>query len=104
MDRDDEKIRDAIVADLKAAGIDARNLSVEVRAGAARVSGSVPTEEEKARIPRAAGVTAGTPEVVIDVCVVPVPASDASSGEGRSPLTGTSAESAHQSRHQLDPT
>ena len=103
MDKDDEKIRDAIVAELKAAGVDARNLAVEVRAGAARVSGSVPTEEQKARIARAAGVAAGTPEAVIDVRVVPVPPSDMASGEGRSPLTGTSAESAHQSRHQLDP-
>jgi BON domain len=104
MDRDDENIRDAIVAGFKAASIDARNISVEVRGGVARVSGSVPTEEEKARIPKAAGVAAGTPEAVIDVRVVPVPPSDASSGEGRSPLTGTSAESAHRSRHQIDAT
>jgi BON domain len=103
MGRDDEEIRDAIVAGLKAAGVDARNLAVEVKSGAARISGSVPTEEEKARIPRATGVGTGSPEAVIDVRVVPVPASDTPSGEGRSPITGTSAESAHQSRHQRDP-
>lgn len=104
MDKDDEKIRDDMLAGLHEAAIDARNLAIEVRGGVARVIGSVPTEEQKARIARAVGVAAGTPEAVIDVRVVPVPQSDSSDGRGRSPLTGTSAESAHHSRHQIDPT
>ena len=29
--------------------------------------------------------------------------SDSADGRGRSPVTGTSADSAHESRHQLDP-
>jgi hypothetical protein len=36
--------------------------------------------------------------------VRPMPGSDSADGRGRSPVTGTSADSAHQSRHQTDAT
>ena len=39
----------------------------------------------------------------IEIVVRPVAAADSDDRRGRSPVTGTSAESAHQSRHQTDP-
>jgi hypothetical protein len=37
-----------------------------------------------------------------DVSVLEVAPSDSLDGRGRSPVTGTSSDSAHESRHQLD--
>jgi hypothetical protein len=39
-----------------------------------------------------------------DVSVLKTAPSDSLDGRGRSPVTGTSADSAHESRHQLDRT
>ncbi len=53
-----------------------------------------------------AGLLKAPPDGVVsldcDVGVLRVPPSDTSDGRGRSPVTGTSSDSAHESRHQLD--
>ena len=71
------------------------------------VKGAVPTEEQRRRL--AAILAAILADTALDhsivecqVHVVPVAPSDSSDGRGRSPLTGTSADSAHESRHQFD--
>lgn len=99
MNKRDESIREKLVERLAAVSVDARNLAIEVAAGTVLVRGSVPTEEQRQRAMEAfAGAHA------IDIVVRPVAPSDTADGKGRSPVTGTSAESAHQSRHQTDPT
>ena len=99
MNERDESIREKLVERLAAVSVDARNLAIEVAAGTVLVRGSVPTEEQRQRTMEAfAGAHA------IDIVVRPVAPSDTADGKGRSPVTGTSAESAHQSRHQTDPT
>jgi hypothetical protein len=103
MNEADEKVRDAITDTFTKRGIDARNLAVEVRGGAVSVSGSVPSEEQREKV--APALAAAAPEAGaarISVSVAPVPPSDSLDGRGRSPVTGTSADSAHESRHQLD--
>jgi len=99
MDRRDEELRDAINDRLTQAKVDARSLSVEVEAGSITVTGSVPSEEHRRKL---AGVLAGAVNVDCRVDVIPVAASDSLDGRGRSPLTGTSADSQHESRHQRD--
>lgn len=99
MNSRDEAIRDKLVDRLTAVGVDARSLAVEVANGIVIVKGSVPSEEQRARAEEAfAGAR------LLDIVVRPVPPSDSVDGRGRSPLTGTSAESAHHSRRQTDPT
>jgi hypothetical protein len=95
----DESIRAKLLERLTAVDVDARNLAVEVVTGTAIVRGSVPTEQQRQRtIEALAGVHS------IEIVVRPVAPSDSPDERGRSPLTGTSAESAHQSRRQTDPT
>ena len=99
MNKRDETIRDKLLDRLTALDIDARNLAIEVAAGTVVVRGSVPTEEQQQRtIEALAGAHS------IEIVVRPVAAADSDDRRGRSPVTGTSAESAHQSRHQTDPT
>ena len=104
MNRTDEQFRNVIVDSLSLAGVYARNLGVEVVGGEAAVAGTVPTARELNQLI----------EVLAAVCerlgcriacraqVLPLPPSDSPDGRGRSPLTGTSADSAHASRRQLD--
>jgi hypothetical protein len=87
MNERDDSIREKLIDRLASLSIDARNLAVEVNAGLVTVRGSVPTEEERQR-----------------TAVRPVAARDSLDERGRSPVTGTSAESAHKSRHQTDRT
>jgi len=47
----DETIRNAITHALSERGIDSRRLSVNVVAGAVAIRGSVPSEEQRSRIP-----------------------------------------------------
>jgi hypothetical protein len=99
MNNRDETIRDKLLDRLAAVGVDARNLAVEVTGGTVNVRGSVPSEGERQRAMEAlVGVHS------MDITIRPVAPSDSDDGRGRSPVTGTSAESAHQSRHQTDPT
>lgn len=102
MNRDDERMRDTIHDALTRAAIDARSLSIEVRGGAIEITGSVPTDEQRRRVAPTVinAVHAGTCR--IDVGVRPVAPSDSDDRRGRSPLTGTSADSEHESKHQTD--
>ena len=103
MNEADERVRDAITDAFTQRGIDARNLAVEVRAGDVTIRGSVPSEEQREQIPPTLAAAApGARAPRISVAVAPVPPSDSLDGRGRSPVTGTSADSAHESRHQLD--
>jgi BON domain-containing protein len=99
MNNRDETIRAKLLDRLTAVDVDARHLMIEVISGAVTVRGSVPTEEQRLRTIEA---LAGAHSVAI--YVRPVAAVDSDDGRGRSPVTGTSAESAHHSRHQRDPT
>jgi hypothetical protein len=102
MNRADERMRDTIQDALAHANIDTRNLGIEVRGGAIEITGSVPTDEQRRRVAPTVinAVHAGTCR--IDVGVRPVAPSDTDDGRGRSPLTGTSADSQHESKHQTD--
>ena len=104
MNAEDEKIRAAIIDAFTRQGIDVRSLVVEVRRGAVSLAGSVPTQRQRDElVPTAAAAAPGSLTLQIAVTVLPVPPSDSQDGRGRSPLTGTSADSAHESRHQRDP-
>jgi hypothetical protein len=93
MNNRDETIREKLLERLSAVDVDA------VATGSVIVRGSVPTEQQRERtIEALAGAHS------IEVLVRPVAPIDSDDGRGRSPLTGTSAESAHQSRRQTDPT
>ena len=99
MNNRDETIREKLLDRLTTLGVDARNLAVEVEHGMVIARGSVPTEEQRQR---AIDALIGAHE--LQISVHPVAPSDSDDGRGRSPVTGTSAESAHQSRRQTDPT
>jgi hypothetical protein len=99
----DEKIRDHVTDALTRANVDARNLAIEVVDGHVLVKGTVPSREEGARL---ADVLRGSLDAATSLdCQVglrDVAPPDSEDGRGRSPVTGTSADSAHESRHQLD--
>ena len=99
MNARDETIRDKLLERLTTLGVDARNLAVEVEHGMVVARGSVPSEDQRQR---AIDALIGAHE--LQITIRPVAASDSDDGRGRSPVTGTSAESAHQSRRQTDPT
>lgn len=99
MNSRDESIREKLLDRLTTMGVDARNLAVEVERGMVIARGSVPSEEQRQR---AIDALLGAHE--LQITVRPVAPSDSEDGRGRSPVTGTSAESAHQSRRQTDPT
>jgi hypothetical protein len=54
------------------------------------------------RLARVLGIARATP-LDCEIAVRELAGSDSLDGRGPSPLTGTSADSAHESRHQLDP-
>ena len=103
MNPQDEKIRGKVNDALTAANIDVRNLAIEVTNGHVLVKGSVPSGQQQERVASVLRqcVDRATP-LQCDVVVRDVAPSDSLDGRGRSPLTGTSADSAHESRHQLD--
>jgi hypothetical protein len=99
MNNRDETIREKLLERLSAVDVDARHLAIEVATGSVIVRGSVPTEQQRTRtIEALAGAHS------IEVLVRPVAPADSDDGRSRSPLADTSAESAHQSRRQNDPT
>src|SRR4029450_1836537 len=98
MNNRDETIREKPLARLATLGVDARNLAVEVEHGMVIARGSVPNEEQRQR---AIDALIGAHE--LQIAVRPVATSDSDDGKGRSPGSGTSGESAHQSRRQTDP-
>lgn len=99
MNQRDELVRGKLLDRLTAVGVDIRMVKMEVAQGEVVVRGFVPSAEQKAR---ALEALAGAHSV--ELSVREVAPSDSEDGRGRSPLTGTSEESAHQSRHQTDPT
>lgn len=103
MNARDEKIRNELNDALTAAGVDVRNLAIEAVDGRLIVKGTVPSTDEQEKLAR---LLKTPPDSALaancDVSVRQVPPSDTSNGRGRSPITGTSADSAHESRHQLD--
>lgn len=103
MNPSDETLRDVLTDALTKEGIDARSLGVEVSESTIRVEGTVPTEEQRTHlisILDSAARELGSVSYLI--AVKPVAQLDSADGRGRSPVTGTSADSAHESRHQLD--
>jgi len=104
MNRSDEEIRDTLNDTLTAAGVDVRNLAIEVVGGRATITGSVPDQTQRQRAAAALSAAQGTGESHFSsrIEIQPVAPPDSSDGRGRSPITGTSADSAHESRHQLD--
>jgi hypothetical protein len=99
----DEKLRDAVTDALTRANVDARNLAIEVVDGQVLVKGTVPTREQGSRLAEVLRQCLA-PETPLDceVGLREAPPPDSEDGRGRSPVTGTSADSAHESRHQLD--
>ena len=103
MNRADEQIRDEITDEMTKANIDARNLTVEVVAKAVIVKGTVPDTDQRDRLARVVAASSVSDcTLQWDVTVEGVLPPDSADGRGRSPVTGTSADSRHQSRHQLD--
>src|SRR5262249_47986837 len=99
----DEDLRNAITDAFTRQGIDARNLDVEVAAGAVSVRGSVPNHEQRGLVaPAVASVVPDGKTAQIAVSVIPVPPTDSADARGRSPVPGTAADAAHQSRHRRD--
>jgi hypothetical protein len=103
MNDQDEKMRDRVNDALTASNVDVRNLAIEVANGHVLVKGTVPSTEQQERLTSVLRqcVDTATP-LECDVGVRELAPSDSLDGRGRSPLTGTSADSAHESRHQLD--
>ncbi|MBI2738923.1 MAG: BON domain-containing protein [Rhodospirillales bacterium] len=99
MNNRDEAIREKLLDRLTTLGVDARNLALEVEHGMVIARGSVPNEEQRQR---AIDALIGAHE--LQITIRPAAPSDSDDGRGRSSVTGTSAESAHQSRRQTDPT
>jgi len=97
----DEALRNEITDTLTQAQVDARNLAIEVHDGAVLVQGTVPSVEQERSL-RAVLEDLSIRPQRYGVNVLPVAGSDSADGRGRSPVTGTSADSAHESRHQLD--
>ena len=102
MNRSDEEIRGALNDALTAAGVDVRNLAIEVAGGRVTLSGSVPDETQRQRIAETLAASLGPNDLSSRINIQPVTPPDSSDGRGRSPITGTSADSANESRHQLD--
>lgn len=101
MNRIDEDVRDVITNALAEAGIDARNLDVEINGDCAVVAGTVPSEDERSRLLALLDTVApSVGGVATRIEVLPVQPADIV--DRRSPVTGTSADSRHESRHQLD--
>jgi hypothetical protein len=103
MNTRDEKIRNVVNDALTRSHVDVRNLAIEAVDGSLLVKGTVPSPDQQEQVILLLRNCAdqGVP-VTIDVSVRSVAPSDSADGRGRSPLTGTSADSAHESRHQLD--
>lgn len=104
MNPSDEKLRATVHDALTRANIDSRNLAVEVVDSRLTVKGSVPSEDQQEQL--GSVLRQCVPEGTFDcpVSVRKMVPTDRLDGRGRSPVTGTSPDSAHESRHQLDRT
>jgi len=103
MNPQDEKVRATLNDALTAANIDVRNLAIEVTNGHVFVNGTVPSSQQQERVAGILGrcLERATP-LDCEVGVRDMAPTDSLDGRGRSPVTGTSADSAHESRHQRD--
>jgi len=103
MNAHDEKIRNTLNDTLTRAGVDVRNLTIESVDGALILRGTLPSREQQDLLE---GLLKAPPDGVLsldcEVGLLRVAPGDTSDGRGRSPVTGTSSDSAHESRHQLD--
>jgi hypothetical protein len=103
MNARDEAIRNELNDTLTRSGVDVRNLAIESVDGQLIVRGTLPSLEQQEML---TGLLKAPPDGVgavdCDVGLLRVAPSDTSDGRGRSPVTGTSSDSAHESRHQLD--
>ena len=103
MNPHDEKVRDALHDTLTRANVDTRNLAIEVVDGCLIVKGTVPSTDQQEQMMVLLSHCADQGlSLECDVSVLKVAPSDSLDGRGRSPVTGTSPDSAHESRHQLD--
>ncbi len=102
MNPSDEKLRATVHDALTRANIDSRNLAIEVAAGRLSVKGSVPSEDQREQLDSLLRQCVPAASLDCTVSVLKVAPTDSLDGRGRSPLTGTSTDSAHESRHQLD--
>lgn len=103
MNPHDEKVRDALHDTLTRANVDTRNLAIEVLDGRLIVKGTVPSADQQEQMTVLLRHCADQGlSLECDVSVLKVAPTDSLDGRGRSPVTGTSADSAHESRHQLD--
>ena len=103
MNARDERIRSVVNDALTRTKVDVRNLAIEVVNGHLIVKGTVPTAEQQEQVDIMLQECANQGiSLECDVSVRDVAPSDSADGRGRSPITGTSADSAHESRHQLD--
>lgn len=92
MNRDDERILDAIVQSFARAGIDARNLAVDVIGGAVLVRGSVQTRAERVLLGQL--ISAAMPDLAWRIAVGVRPAvPEASPGSSSRPATHPAYES-----------
>jgi hypothetical protein len=99
----DEKLRGRINDALVQANVDTRNLAIEVVDGHVLVKGTVPSTEQGACLAEVLRLHLDSnTSLDCEVGLRQVAASDSVDQRGRSPVTGTSADSAHESRHQLD--
>jgi hypothetical protein len=99
----DEKLRGTVNDALTRANVDVRNLAVEVVDGHVLVKGTVPSAEQGARLADVLRQCLDSKTSLdCEVGLREVPPPDSADGRGRSPVTGTSSDSAHESRHQLD--
>lgn len=101
----DEKVRDEVHDALTRSNVDTRSLAIEVVDGYLIMKGTVPSIEQREEV--AALLRQCVDEglsLECDISVLKVAPSDSLDSRGRSPVTGTSADSAHESRHQLDRT
>jgi len=91
----DEKVRAAVHDALTHSNVDARNLAIE------SVDGRLIDQQAQVAVLLRHCADQGI-SVEAEVSVLAVAPTDSLDGRGRSPVTGTSADSAHESRHQLD--
>jgi hypothetical protein len=103
MNQADEERRGVFLDALTKAGIDGRNLAVECENGALDIKGTVPDEAQRQKIRHVLSTGLYGQAAGFDVDIAKVKPIDSSDGRGRSPITGTSVDSMHESDHQTDP-
>jgi hypothetical protein len=98
----DEAKRNQFTDALTKGGIDARNLRIEVIDGVLQLDGTVADESQWKKIEDIVRAGRFGPVGPSSVEVAKVKPIDSADGRGRSPVAGVSADSRHESEHQLD--